>query len=67
MTDRIETLARSGTLWGFPVLYLGWAYLFWAPNLRLEHVRLGRDQLFGLLKPSEGDIFWLGSFNTGSL
>jgi membrane protease YdiL (CAAX protease family) len=31
MTDRIGTLARSSTPWGFPVLYLGWAYLFWLP------------------------------------
>lgn len=24
-------LARSVTPWGFPILYLGWAFLFWAP------------------------------------
>ncbi|MFC7044537.1 CPBP family intramembrane glutamic endopeptidase [Halobacteriaceae archaeon GCM10025711] len=28
---RVETLARSMTPWGFPVVYLGWAYLFWLP------------------------------------
>ena len=30
-TDRLTSLAQSVTPWGFPVLYLGWAYLFWAP------------------------------------
>ncbi|ELZ88316.1 CPBP family intramembrane glutamic endopeptidase [Haloferax sulfurifontis] len=30
-TDRLETLAQSITPWGFPALYLGWAYLFWTP------------------------------------
>ena len=24
-------LARAATPWGFPMLYLGWAFLFWAP------------------------------------
>ncbi len=24
-------LARAATPWGFPVLYLGWAFLFWSP------------------------------------
>ncbi|WP_327051666.1 CPBP family intramembrane glutamic endopeptidase [Halomicrococcus gelatinilyticus] len=28
---RLRSLARRATPWGFPVLYLGWAYLFWAP------------------------------------
>ncbi|WP_331234016.1 CPBP family intramembrane glutamic endopeptidase [Natronorarus salvus] len=28
---RLALLARTGTPWGFPVIYLGWAYLFWAP------------------------------------
>jgi membrane protease YdiL (CAAX protease family) len=29
--DRLERLAQASTPWGFPALYLGWAYLFWAP------------------------------------
>lgn len=29
--DRLSGLARTATPWGFPVLYLGWAYLFWSP------------------------------------
>ncbi|MDJ1431454.1 type II CAAX endopeptidase family protein [Halostagnicola sp. A-GB9-2] len=28
---RVAILARAGTPWGFPVIYLGWAYLFWVP------------------------------------
>ena len=28
---RLSTLARRTTPWSFPVLYLGWAYLFWLP------------------------------------
>jgi len=29
--DRSETLARSIRPWGFPIIYLGWALLFWSP------------------------------------
>ena len=28
---RFGRLARAATPWGFPLLYLGWAFLFWAP------------------------------------
>ena len=28
---RLSGLARTVTPWGFPVLYLGWAYLLWSP------------------------------------
>lgn len=28
---RVDILARAAALWGFPVLYLGWAFLFWSP------------------------------------
>ncbi len=28
---RVHALTRRATPWGFPVLYLGWAYLFWIP------------------------------------
>lgn len=27
----LATFARRTVPWGFPVLYLGWAYLFWSP------------------------------------
>ena len=30
---RTALLARTCTPWGFPVIYLGWAYLFWTPIL----------------------------------
>jgi uncharacterized protein len=30
-SSSIHALARRATPWGFPVLYLGWAYLFWIP------------------------------------
>ena len=30
----LTTLARRATPWGFPVLYLGWTYLFWLPIVR---------------------------------
>jgi uncharacterized protein len=33
---RLVALARRSTPWGFPVLYLGWAYVFWSPLLRSE-------------------------------
>ncbi|WP_424005522.1 lysostaphin resistance A-like protein (plasmid) [Haloarcula salina] len=29
--SRIRSLGRSMTPWGFPIIYLGWAYLFWLP------------------------------------
>lgn len=28
---RVHALARRATPWGFPLLYLGWTYLFWIP------------------------------------
>ncbi|MEF8786709.1 MAG: hypothetical protein V5A45_12305, partial [Haloarculaceae archaeon] len=28
---RLGRLARAATPWGFPIIYLGWAFLFWAP------------------------------------
>lgn len=28
---RLSTLARSLDPWGFPIIYLGWAFVFWAP------------------------------------
>ena len=31
LEGRIPTLARAVAPWGFPVVYLGWAFLFWAP------------------------------------
>ena len=30
-TARVRTLASRASPWGFPVCYLGWAYLFWLP------------------------------------
>lgn len=33
---KLATLARRTVPWGFPVLYLGWAYLFWSPLLGSE-------------------------------
>ena len=30
-TARVRTLARRASPWGFPVCYLGWAYLCWLP------------------------------------
>jgi uncharacterized protein len=32
-TSRLAARARRASPWGFPVLYLGWAYLFWIPIL----------------------------------
>ena len=29
--NRSKTLARSMRPWGFPLIYLGWAFLFWSP------------------------------------
>jgi membrane protease YdiL (CAAX protease family) len=29
--NRFKTLARSMRPWGFPLIYLGWAFLFWSP------------------------------------
>jgi membrane protease YdiL (CAAX protease family) len=29
--NRSQTLARSIRPWGFPLVYLGWAFLFWSP------------------------------------
>jgi len=31
LTSGLKDLARSMTPWGFPLLYLGWSYLFWLP------------------------------------
>ena len=31
MIDRLQQRAESVTPWAFPVVYLGWAYLFWFP------------------------------------
>lgn len=31
VTASVGRLARATTPWGFPVIYLGWAYLFWLP------------------------------------
>lgn len=30
-SGRVGRFARAARPWGFPVLYLGWAFLFWAP------------------------------------
>lgn len=27
----VQNLARRMVPWGFPLVYLGWAYLFWSP------------------------------------
>lgn len=35
-TNRLQNWATSTTSWGFPLLYLGWAYLFWVPIFGLE-------------------------------
>lgn len=29
--SRLQNLGRTVTPWGFPILYLGWAFLFWSP------------------------------------
>lgn len=29
--ERLTRLARAATPWGFPAIYLGWAFLFWWP------------------------------------
>jgi len=34
--SRFETLARSIRPWGFPLIYLGWAFLFWSPIVGSE-------------------------------
>ncbi|MGD8698205.1 MAG: CPBP family intramembrane metalloprotease [Gemmatimonadales bacterium] len=34
--DRTKTLARLLRPWGFPVVYLGWAFLFWIPIFESE-------------------------------
>lgn len=31
LLDRTRALARWATPWGFPVVYVGWAYMFWSP------------------------------------
>ncbi|MCU4753306.1 CPBP family intramembrane metalloprotease [Halobacteria archaeon AArc-curdl1] len=31
LSRRAVRLARTSSPWGFPLLYLGWAYLFWLP------------------------------------
>ncbi|WP_380676539.1 CPBP family intramembrane glutamic endopeptidase [Salinigranum sp. GCM10025319] len=33
---RSRTLARSMRPWGFPLIYLGWAFLFWSPIIGSE-------------------------------
>jgi membrane protease YdiL (CAAX protease family) len=34
--NRFKTLARSMRPWGFPLVYLGWAFLFWSPIVGSE-------------------------------
>ena len=34
--NRLQDVARDRSPWGFPLLYLGWAYLFWLPVLLSE-------------------------------
>jgi membrane protease YdiL (CAAX protease family) len=34
--NRFKTLARTMRPWGFPLIYLGWAFLFWSPIVGSE-------------------------------
>lgn len=34
--QRLQDVARDRSPWGFPLLYLGWAFLFWSPILVSE-------------------------------
>jgi membrane protease YdiL (CAAX protease family) len=50
ITDRTRTFARRITPWGFPIIYIAWAYLFWSPIFGSDtSVWEGTNLLFFLL------------------